>query len=221
MMYVDKDINQAIGKMQPVELQDDLKQEIFLVIAEMAEERLMDMYQKGFLKFFLVRTMLNMMKSDRSTFFKMFRKPSVEYADHHDKPDHIEEDISQHLHSNMEKLHWYEKEVFQLYANNGKNIVRLSKDTQIPYRSLFKTINKVKRTMKSAMRKEHTQKKLLGNYVLASIDVMIDINKDTNTDDMMDIMDEISDFIKAKCQGRQKDETSIKEVGDLKIKRII
>jgi len=73
-LYTDKDIDNAIKKMQPFELQDDLRQEMFMVLCEMDEAKFMSMHNGGFLKFYLVRTMLSMIKSDRSTFFNKFRQ---------------------------------------------------------------------------------------------------------------------------------------------------
>jgi DNA-directed RNA polymerase specialized sigma24 family protein len=153
MMYSDKDINAAIGKMQPIDLQEDLKQEIFFVICELPPVRLVDMYSNGYLKYFIVRTMLNMAKSDRSTFYNTFRRSWNEYGDHHDKAEEIySEEMSDRLYESMEILHWYEQEVFKLYSQNGKNILALSKETKIPYRSLFKTIRKVKALLKAKIR---------------------------------------------------------------------
>lgn len=153
-MYLDKDLNQAIGKMQPVELQDDLKQEIFLVLCEMTEERLLDMWDKGYLKYFLVRTMLNMAKSDRSTFYNQFRRTFTEYTEIHDTPDefHDPTEMDIKLDKSLKILHWYEKEIFRLYSENGQNILKLSRETKIPYRSLFKTIRKVKVLLKFKIR---------------------------------------------------------------------
>jgi 3'-phosphoadenosine 5'-phosphosulfate sulfotransferase (PAPS reductase)/FAD synthetase len=153
-MYNNKDINQAIGKMHPVELQDDLKQEIFLVLCEMADDRLISMWQNGFLKYFIVRTMLNMAKSDRSTFYNLFRKTFIEYVETYDQKDdlHDPSEMDIKLGKSMEVLHWYEKEIFRLYSDNGKNILKLSRETKIPYRSLFKTIRKVKILLKFKIR---------------------------------------------------------------------
>jgi hypothetical protein len=80
-LYESADINQAIGKMQPYELQDDLRQEVFLVLCEMDEERLLKMYEDGYLKYFVVRTIVNMAKSDRSNFARTFRKVYEEVGD--------------------------------------------------------------------------------------------------------------------------------------------
>lgn len=146
-LYNDKDIRQAIGKMQPVELQDDLRQEMFLVLCEMSEDRLLTMYENGFLKFYLVRTMLSMIKSDRSTFFKTFRRGMDEWTGQKDLSDNFTDDYEMMVFK-MEKglsvLHWYEKEIFKLYADNRMNIMEVSRLTKIPYRSLSMTIKKVK-----------------------------------------------------------------------------
>ena len=224
-MYLDKDISQAIGKMQPVELQDDLRQEIFLVLCEMDNDRLMGMWTSGYLKYFVVRTMLNMAKSDRSTFFNQFRRSFTEYCDNYEKADEgseINEEIDSKLKQSMGELHWYEKNVFELYAENGRNILKLSRDTKIPYRSLFKTVTKVKKKLSTAVRKEDTQqKKLIGNYIHAGLDVVIDINKETDMDTLIDIIDEVNEFIREKVEGRSKDDVCIKQIGGLKIKTVI
>jgi hypothetical protein len=224
-MYLDKDINQAISKMQPVELQEDLKQEIFLVLCEMNDERLCGMWTSGYLKYFIVRTMLNMAKSDRSTFFNMFRKSFTEYCDNYEKADIIsgvDEEMDGKLKKSMGELHWYEKNLFEKYSENGRNILKLSRDTKIPYRSLFKTVTKVKKKLSKAVRKEdNTQKKLIGNFIHAGLDVVIDINKETDMDSLLDIMDEINDFIRGKVEGRAKDDVCIKQVGGLRIKTVI
>lgn len=154
-LYLDPDINQGIRKMQPVELQDDLRQEMFLVLCEMPEPKLLQMHSDGYLKFFLVRTMLNMVKSDRSTFYNTFRKIYIEIdesVDRVEEGDHDLEELSKKLTRSLEVLHWYEKEIFKLYSQNGNNILKLSRDTKIPYRSLFKTIRKVKLFLKYKIR---------------------------------------------------------------------
>jgi len=223
-MYLDKDISQAISKMQPVELQDDLRQEIFLVLCEMSDERLLGMWTSGYLKYFVVRTMLNMAKSDRSTFFNQFRKSFTEYCDNYESADvgsEVDEETDTKLKQSMGELHWYEKNVFELYAENGRNILKLSRDTKIPYRSLFKTVTKVKKKLSKAVRKEETQQKLIGNYVHAGLDVVLDINKETDMDTLIDIMDEVNEFIREKIEGRSKDDVCIKQIGGLKIKTII
>ena len=149
-LYLSKDINDAIGKMQPYELQDDLRQEVFLVLCEMDEERLFKMYSDGYIKFFIVRTILNMAKSDRSNFARTFRKVYSEIEDRYCVEEY-DDSINVKLARSMEILHWYEKEIFKLYAESG-NLLQISRETKIPYRSLLKTIKKVKTLLKYKIR---------------------------------------------------------------------
>jgi len=91
-----------------------------------------------------------------------------------------------------------------------------------PGRSLFKTVTKVKKKLSKALRKEDmTQKKLIGNFIHAGLDVMIDINKETDMDTLIDIIDEVNEFIREKVEGRLKDDVCIKQIGGLKIKKVI
>jgi len=152
-MYNSPDINEAIGKMQPYELQDDLRQEVFLVLCEMNEEKLFEMYEQGYLKYFIVRTILNMAKSDRSNFYKKFRQLYQEIPLSYEvKKEEYDETLVEKLEEGMQVLHWYEAELLKLYAENGKNLLAISRDTKIPYRSLLKTIRKAKILLKYKIR---------------------------------------------------------------------
>lgn len=151
-----KEVNDAFAKMQPEELQYDLKAEVFLVLCEMNEDKLKGMFERNELKFYIVRTMLNMIKSDRSTFYKNYRN-HIEFVDidkdfeiiNYDKMDLVDK-----LEKNLEGLHWYNKEILKLYAIDfKKNAKELSRKTGIPYMSLVRTINKTKKQMKTNIRK--------------------------------------------------------------------
>lgn len=152
-LYNSADINNAIGKMQPFELQDDLRQEVFMVLCEMEEARLFQMYSEGYLKYFIVRTILNMAKSDRSNFHKKFRQVYSEIPVSYEvTKEEYNEDVILRLEKGMEVLHWYERELLNIYANNGKNLLAISRETKIPYRSLLKTIRKARMLLKYKIR---------------------------------------------------------------------
>jgi len=152
-MYNSPEIHEAIGKMQPYELQEDLRQEVFLVLCEMNEEKLFEMYEQGYLKYFIVRTILNMAKSDRSNFYKKFRQLYQEIPLSYEvKKEEYDETLVEKLEEGMQVLHWYEAELLKLYAENGKNLLAISRDTKIPYRSLLKTIRKAKILLKYKIR---------------------------------------------------------------------
>lgn len=152
-LYNSADINNAIGKMQPYELQEDLRQEVFMVLCEMEEARLFQMYSEGYLKYFIVRTILNMAKSDRSNFHKKFRQVYSEIPVTYEvTKEEYNEDVILRLEKGMEVLHWYERELLNIYANNGKNLLAISRETKIPYRSLLKTIRKARMLLKYKIR---------------------------------------------------------------------
>lgn len=160
--YNSKDVADAISKMRPIELQDDLRQEIFLVLCEMSDERIQEMWHEGWkrkdcgekLKHYIVRMMLNMMMSNRSSFFVKFRKSFIEWSAEHDIAFHpVEDDMAiVRVEETNKELHWYEREVLKLYSENGCNVMQLARDTKIPYRSLFKTISKLKKEMQVKIR---------------------------------------------------------------------
>ena len=106
--WLNDEVNQAFAKMQPEELQYDLKVEVFLVLLEMEESKLFGLYERNEIRFYIVRTMLNMIKSDRSQFWKKYRN-YTEYVekDRHEEPQNNVIDV---MEQGIEKLHWYQKE---------------------------------------------------------------------------------------------------------------
>jgi len=150
-----KEVNDAFAKMHPEELQYDLKAEVFLVLCEMNEEKLIGMYERNELKFYIVRVMLNMIKSDRSNFYKSYRN-YTEYVDNDTEAivDFDKLDLVDKLEKNLEGLHWYNAAILKLYAIDfKKNAKELSRKTGIPYMSIVRTINKTKKQMKTNIRK--------------------------------------------------------------------
>jgi len=223
-LYRDKDIENAISKMQPVHLQDDLRQEMFMVICELDEKRLYEMHVNGYLKFYLVKTMLTMMKSDRSTFYNKFRKTFMEINEPIYNTTELQDTVNEHMiekaNNAFNELHWYAQGVFRLYADNG-NISELSRETKIPYRSLSKTIADTKQKLKKALKTDNNQPKLIGNYVYADLSILIDVNKDTTPEEMADILADLQEYITQRIQGKIKNQALIREIKSLKIKRII
>lgn len=72
--YLSKNFNDCINKMDPPELRDDLREEVIMVICELPYEKLMQMHSRNELQFFAVRTILNMIKSDTSEFYRKYRR---------------------------------------------------------------------------------------------------------------------------------------------------
>jgi hypothetical protein len=150
-LWDSKEVNEAFSKMHPVELQYDLKAEVFLVLCEMNDEKLIGMYERNEIRFFLVRVMLNMIKSDRSTFWKQYRN-YTEY-DGKEQVEVVQANIIDKMELSIENLHWYQKEILRLYALDfNKNAKELSRQTGIPYMSIIRTLKQTKTELKKNIR---------------------------------------------------------------------
>lgn len=78
-LYNSPEINEAISKMQPEQLQADLKQEMFAALCSMNADKFKRIYLRGYLKYYLLRMMITMAKSDRSSFYITYRRFNEEY----------------------------------------------------------------------------------------------------------------------------------------------
>lgn len=152
-LWLSKEVNQAFSKMQPEDLRDDLKSEVFMVLLEMPEDKLIGMYKRNELRFFLVRVMLNMIKSDRSGFYKLYRN-FVELDVKEKVDNQIDYDIFDRLEDSLADMYWYQSEIIKLYTFNfNKNAKELSKDTGIPYMSIIRTLKQTKNELRKKIRK--------------------------------------------------------------------
>ena len=150
--WLNDEVNQAFAKMQPEELQYDLKVEVFMVLLEMDEEKLFGLYERNEIRFYIVRTMLNMIKSDRSQFWKKYRN-YTEYEDN-EKAEVEQNSVIDIMENGIEKLHWYQKEILNLYTFEfNKNAKELSRKTGIPYMSIIRTLKQTKNELKKHIRK--------------------------------------------------------------------
>lgn len=73
-LWASPELATALGKMEPFELREDLRQELFLVLCELPEDKLQGLSERGELRWYAVRVMLTMVKSDRSAFYNTHRK---------------------------------------------------------------------------------------------------------------------------------------------------
>jgi DNA-directed RNA polymerase specialized sigma24 family protein len=124
---------------------DDLLQEIALLVLEMPEEKWNTINEGGWLKFYVVRTMLNMATSPRSTFARKhgLHQKNIQIADipeakgyDWDKEDDLT--IIEHL---LDSYHWYDKAMIQLWLKEG-SYRKAGKRVDIPFKSVGNTVRK-------------------------------------------------------------------------------
>lgn len=158
-LYLSKELASALNKMKPIELRDDLRQEMFISLCSLTDEKFWSIYDNNGLsglKFWLVRVMLNMIHSTKSNqlFFRHYRMKyeSIEGFENLTDTDIDSKDEKELLFNKIEEnrkyLSWYENEMLNTYIDLGFNQTEISRRTKIPYQSIVKTIQIIKKKIR-------------------------------------------------------------------------
>ena len=146
-LYESREFNECIGKMEPDYLRDDLRSEVVLILLETDESKLIEMHNKGVLKFFTARIIINQVFSVTSPFYKKYRQQSAQLNDRYayeftDLEEREQrEQVEDKAMNEIDNLYWYNKEMVRLYLQHG-NYRAIEEITRIPYSSAYKTIQK-------------------------------------------------------------------------------
>jgi hypothetical protein len=152
-LYVSDEFLQAISKMEPEHLRDDLKQEVMIILLETPEEKIIELNDSGGLKFYTVRVILNLMKSNTSPLFKKYRKPIEEFNERlapcvvdsfiPDSEMRIQKELREDRAMEfIDTLYWYDQTLVKVYLKVG-NYRAMEKELDIPWESCYSTIQKV------------------------------------------------------------------------------
>jgi DNA-directed RNA polymerase specialized sigma24 family protein len=189
-LFKNRQIAETISKMNPDHIREDLKSELFCVLCELKEDRLVDMHERGFLVFYAIRTILTMAKSNRSTFYKKFRKENAELdVNLTDIPDTDYEDFVGDVMNAYDGLHFVEREILKAYSKL-KSLEAVSRDTGVPLAT-------VKRIMSNAKRRIHEiLKKTAKMEIKLSIPITISTTRLLEPDEITDMIDSYASHIK-------------------------
>jgi DNA-directed RNA polymerase specialized sigma24 family protein len=158
-LYESKEIASALRKMQPASLREELRQEMFVSLCSISDDKFWSIYNNngvGGLKFWLVRCMLNMIYSTsmNQPFFKNFRAKfeSIEgfdnLADVEDNSKDEKELLFIKVEQNRKSLSWYEDRLLKTYMDLGFNQTEVSRRTKIPYQSVVKAITIIRKKLR-------------------------------------------------------------------------
>jgi DNA-directed RNA polymerase specialized sigma24 family protein len=158
-LYESKEIASALRKMQPAQLREELRQEMFISLCQLSDEKFWGIFNNNGvagLKFWLVRCMLNMIYSTsiNQPFYRNFRMKweildgfenvSDNFNSNHD----YKEVLFNQIEDNRKLLSWYENEMLNTYIDLGFNQTEISRQTKIPYQSIVKTIQIIKKKLR-------------------------------------------------------------------------
>jgi hypothetical protein len=79
-IYLHPKVNELIGNIKPVELQDDLRQEMAMVLLKYDCDKLMKIESEGNLLPFVLRIVWNMGTLTKGEFYKVFKKNDADKA---------------------------------------------------------------------------------------------------------------------------------------------
>lgn len=123
-LYNSKEVDDCIKKMVRQDHRQDFKQELFLKIYEIPQERMFALYQSNGLKFYIVRSLINLVKNNSSVYNKNYIRPErdrveiycdndeekkdTQFIDEYDPEDIIKraasEDMEQWLVSEIDRM---------------------------------------------------------------------------------------------------------------------
>lgn len=138
-LYYDKTFCGFIKKMRPVNLQEDLKAEVLLIMSEVSEDKLLGLYERGKIVGFAIGITIRQIKSNTSAFYKKYRteipglKAELEYC------DNAQLTLAKAAIGELDNLTWYERGLIDLYCDLG-NYRAVETETGIPHISVYLTV---------------------------------------------------------------------------------
>ena len=92
-LYNSPDLISAFKSKAPTGTWEDLRQEVFLLLCQIPNERFLELYNKNVLKYYIVRITLNLTRHKRSKFLKEFVTKEDDISDYEFKEEDEENDV--------------------------------------------------------------------------------------------------------------------------------
>lgn len=161
LIYVDQSINTFIKKIKPIDLQQDLKQELALILLNIDCDKLTQLHNEGNLIKYVIKIIWNISTSYNVEFYKKFKKneniEAFEYISYinniNDKSYQSSYKIAKNILDNktsksVNDLH--EVIIFDKYVEL-RNCKKVAAYFGIPYLHVFNVVKKVKQELKKAI----------------------------------------------------------------------
>ena len=164
-VYNSKTINNIFSSIiQNKDKRDLMKSDVYLMLCELDEKKLLIMYDNGKIDGFIAKIILNQWNSNTSDFYKNWKNGGFRKSLTKDSGEfNIElsnevEAVSYSRYVNdiniiINNMHWYHKTLFELYYKEGLTYKQISDTTEIKIisvrNSIKKTIIEVKKQLKN------------------------------------------------------------------------
>lgn len=118
-----------------------------VVVCELPEEKVIKLHRDRVLEFYVVRVIINMIRSRVSPFAKKYRTHHIELTDREvaEESDlegrELKEQLEDLALAEIPNLYWYDAKLISLYMDLG-SFRAIEQATRIPHVSCYKTIKK-------------------------------------------------------------------------------
>lgn len=160
-IYLHPSIDELIGKIKPVEIQEDLRQELAIALFEYDCNKLIEMSNRNELIFFALRIVLNMAKGTSNEFYRKFKKQLTDeqlqdyevknHAINFKSVDIAENLLNKKLTENSISAH--ESIIFSKYVELG-SMGEVAKYYSIPKAHIFQVITNIKKQLKKQINEQ-------------------------------------------------------------------
>lgn len=134
---------------------NDLAEELlhYALSELLSKGNVQEIIDSGGAQFYIIRIMLNSWKSTTSPFYRIYRvsnslDPLLEEPEEEEYDRDIDEKYKKAIEL-LNKLSWYDREVFLIFAEGKVSVSQLARETKIPRTSLNLTINRVRNYLKN------------------------------------------------------------------------
>lgn len=135
-IYQSQEVETVIRSIKPDHLQDDIKQHCFMELFEKSEDFIMELYNRGKLKNYILKILYNTSRFHRTKFkLQLGKEEPTEFFE--DKPDQEYTEID--IEPTLKKIYWYKSELVKLYSKLG-TYQKVSDLTGIPLKSVYSAI---------------------------------------------------------------------------------
>ncbi len=224
-LWNSKDMENMLSKFNAGGGQEDLKSELFAVLCEKEEAKLLEMYNSGQLMFFATGIVQRMIFQTGGRFHRRYRNCVYDYPENKlNLPDldnfkEKEENIKK-LEDGIKKLHWVEQKIVDLWQKEG-NLLSISKKTKISYKQVHKIMDNAKTKLVNEI-----SGKIFGNYIVATMGIVIDCEDEVTPDNIIEILEDTLYYLKKQAEGRRvpcktEHKSFIKELQPIKVSKIV
>lgn len=141
----------------------DLLHEVILQLYQTKNETIAGLLQRGQMKYWVLRVMVNNYNSKTSRYHYKWRKDGerrrkfsrhiVEWWDGEGTAAHRDELLS-HIEERLSELPWFDREVFAIYFEDGHTLDSFSDATGISRHKLYTTIRRVRKELQGPRRQD-------------------------------------------------------------------